>query len=167
MSQDISTYKQYNPARNGTYIFTVTSSRNISFKLQNAVVPGVMLGGTPFQTQKMDIIIPSNKIDFSGPLPLRMLISEDLTEWVDVYRWMVQLTKANDIGGDSAELTILNSQNVPVMRFLFTGVWPLTLGDLQYTVVGDETVLSCDVSFNFDTFILENLKTGERIGHAE
>lgn len=166
MNQDISSYKQYNPARNGTYIFTLTGSRNVTFKLQNAVVPGVILGGTPFQTQKLDILIPSNKLDYS-PMALRMLVSEELSEWVDIYRWMTELTKANDISGDTAELTILNSQNVPILRFRFTGVWPLTLGDLQYTVVGEETVLSCDISLQYDTFILENLKTGERIGHAE
>lgn len=164
--QDLTSYKQFNPARNGTYIFTLTGSRNITFKLQNAAVPGVILGGTPFQTRALDILVPSNKIDFS-PMALRMLLSEELTEWVDVYRWMTQLTKSNDLSGDTAELTILNSQNVPVLRFRFTGVWPLTLGDVQYTVAGEETVLICDVSLQFETFILEVLKTGERIGHAE
>lgn len=163
--QDISSYSQYNPARSASYTFIITGRRDLSFKITNAPLSAVQLGGAPFPTRGLDIFVPSNKLAYD-PMVLNFLLSEDLTEWIDVYQWMYELSHKSEQTFDTAELTVLNSQNVPVARFVYTGVWPLTLGDIQYTVVGEETVISCNLALQFEQFTVESFRTGVKITHG-
>lgn len=162
--RDISSYSQYNPARSASYTFVITGQRDISFKLQNAAVSAVQLGGAPFPTRNVDAMLPGNKM-YYDPLVLNFLVSEDLREWIDAYRWMYEVSRQTTLSNDTAEMTVLNSQNIPIARFVYTGVWPLTVGDLQYTVVGEETVISCNLSLQFDQFILDVIG-GEKFNHG-
>ena len=76
--QDIKSYNQYNPARNGSYTFIITGRRDLSFKIQNAPLSAVQLGGAPFPTRTVDIFVASNKLAYD-PLILNFLVSEELT----------------------------------------------------------------------------------------
>lgn len=159
-------YTQSNPAKSTSFIFSITNRKDISFRIQNSSVGSVNLGVTPFATPSRDLTIPSNKLDF-GPMSLRFLVSENLTEWFEIYKWMIDITKANNAHIDlveTGELTILDSNNREVMRVIYTDVFPLTLGELTYSLVDDEVTLVADLVLIFDGMILENLITGERIG---
>lgn len=162
---NVTSYTQYNPARSNSFTFTVSGHRDLSFKIQNSAVAGVQLGSTQFATAYADLTIPSNKLTFD-PLQLKFLVSENIQEWIDVFSWMLDLSKNADLT-ESAELTILSSQNVPLVRFIYKSIWPLALGDIQYTTVGDEEVATCDVSMVFDTFDIEIISTGVKIIHGE
>lgn len=164
--QDISSYKPYNPARSSSYTFIITGRRDLSFKIQNAPLSAVQMGGAPFAMRAIDTFLPSNKLAFD-PMVLNFLVSEDLSEWIGVFRWMAELTQKSEQTFDTAELTVLDTQNTPIARFVYTGVWPLTLGDLQYTVVGEETVMSCNLSLQYDKFNIEVIGTGEKINYGE
>lgn len=165
MTQNISEYTQYNPARSMSYIFTITGFRDLSFKLQNAAVPDVNLGGSPFATRTVDILLPSNKLSYD-PVPFNFLVSEDLREWIEVYKWMDDLTRLDGQNHMTAELTILNSANKPVTRFVFTGIYPLMLGGLNYSMIGQDVVLSCNLTLQFDEFQVESLVSGEHVTHG-
>jgi len=165
MTQNISSYTQYNPARSGSYIFTITGYRDLSFKLQNAAVPDVNLGGAPYPTRTVDIMLPSNKLSYD-PIPFNFLVSEDLREWIEVYKWVDDLTRLDGQNNQTAEMTILDSINRPVARFVYTGVWPLMLGGLQYSIIDNERVLSCNLTLVFDEFQVESLVSGEHITHG-
>jgi hypothetical protein len=162
-------YKQYNPAKSTSYAFTVTNRNDISLKLQNASIGSVNLGMTPFPSQKLDMMIPSNKLDF-GPINLRFLVSEHLTEWLDVYRWMIDITKTNGSHINSVEvgeLTVFDAENMPILRFIYKGIYPITLGDLPYSLSDEETSLVCDLTVSFDSFDVEVITTGEIIKYGE
>lgn len=163
--QDITSYEQANPARTTSFTFVVSGRRDLTFKIQNAPLSAVQLGGAPFPGQSVDLLAPSNKLAYD-PMNINFLVSEDLHEWIDIYRWMFDITKKNGFSNDTAELTILNSQNQPVARMVYTGIFPLTLGDIQYTVKGEETVISCYVLLQFDSMDIEVIKTGEKITHG-
>lgn len=165
MSQDISSYSQSNPARSTSYQFIITGFRDLSFKLQNAAVADVNLSGAPFPTRTVDIMVPSNKLAYD-PLPLNFLVSEDLREWIEVYQWMDDWTRKNEQADTTAEMTVLDATNQPVARFMYTGVWPLMLGGLQYSMIDQERVLTCNLTLMFDEFQVEIVKTGERITHG-
>lgn len=163
--QDITPYSQFNPARSSSYIFTITGFRDLSFKLQNAAVPDVNLGGAPFPTRTLDIMIPSNKLAYD-PVPFNILVSETLEEWIDVYKWMDDLTRLDGQNYQTAEMTVLDSMNRPVARFLYTGVYPLMLGGLQYSMMDQERVISCNLTLQFEEFQVESLVSGVRITHG-
>lgn len=158
-------YTQLNVAKSTSFIFTITNRKALSLRIQNATVGSVNLGAAPFPTRIADILVPGNKIDF-GPMNLRFLVSENLTEWFEIYKWMVEITKTDDSHIESTEmgeLTILDSQNKEIMRVIYHGIFPLTLGELTYSVVDDEVSLVADLTVQFDKFDLINLLTGEEI----
>lgn len=158
-------YQQLNPAKSTSYIFTITNRKDLSFRIQNTSVGSVNLGAAPFPMQALDALVPGNKLDF-GPMNMRILISENLVEWFEIYKWMIDITKTNDAylsQTETAELTVLDSQNREVMRFIYTGVFPLTLGELSYSLVDEEETLVADLTVSFDKFDVANLITGETL----
>lgn len=160
--------RQFNPAKSTSFVFTVSNRRDLSLKIQSSSVGSVNLGSAPFPSRWVDMNVPGNKLDY-GPMTMRVLVSEDLHEWVDLYKWMIEITQTNDAHlsqVEHGELTILNSENIPVLRFIYKGVYPLTLGDLQYSLVEDETTLVCDLTVDFSSFDIHNLVSGERVEYG-
>lgn len=158
---------QLNPAKSTSFIFQITNRKDLSFRIQTASIGSVNLGVTPFATQTRDLLIPSNKLDY-GPMSMRFLVSENLTEWFGVYKWMIEITKTNDAHTSSVEtgeLTILDSQNREIMRVIYSDVFPLTLGELTYSLIDEEETLVADLVLMFDKFDIENLITGERLSY--
>lgn len=137
----------------------------MSFRIQTASIGSVNLGVTPFATRTRDLLIPSNKLDY-GPMSMRFIVSENLTEWFSVYKWMIEMTKRDDAHTElveTGELTVLDAQNREVIRVIYSDVFPLTLGELTYSLVDDEETLVADLVLVFDKFDVENLITGERL----
>lgn len=161
--------EQFNPAKSTSYFFTITNRRDISLKLQNTSLGSVNLGTAPFPTRYADLNIPDNKLDF-GPMSLRFLVSEDFSEWFNIYRWMNAIVRTNDAHmskTESAELTILNASNIPIIRIIYKGVFPISMGDVLYSVTDEETSLVCDLVIQYDTYDVENLITGEKITYGQ
>lgn len=163
------TNKQKNVAKNTTYRFTITNQISLSLQIQSTPLTSVNLGTIPFPTQRMDLNIPNNKLELS-PLNMRFLVSEDLSEWIRLYEWIIDLAVDNDSHlkhVESGELTILNNENEEILRIVYKGIWPILVGDLQYTTTEDEQTLVADVSFVFDSFSIENIKTGKITQYGE
>lgn len=160
-------YEQVNPSRSTNFAFVITSFNDLALRIQNPSVGSVNTGIAPFPTQKLDINVPSNKLDF-GPMNMRFLVSEDLSEWIAVYKWMIDIAKTDGFDKqETAELTVMDSQNQPVVRFIYKGVFPLTLGDLQYSIVDEDVAIVADLAIEYDKFDIEIVATGEIIRYGE
>jgi hypothetical protein len=160
--------KQFNLAKSTSFLFSVTNRNNLTYKVQTSSVGSINLGAAPFPMAALDGKVPGNRLDFT-PLTIRVILSEDLTEWIDIYKWMVEITKTNNShleSGEYGELTVLNSQNIPTAKFIYKNIWPTVIGDLQYSLVDDEMSLVVDVTFEYDTYDVEIVKTGERISYG-
>ena len=156
---------QLNPAKSTSFVFSITHRKDISLRIQNSTVGSVNLGATPFPGRIADLLLPSNKLDF-GPMNLRFVVSEDLREWFEIYKWMIAITKASDAHlseTETAELTVLDSNNREVMRVIYSGIYPLTLGELTYSIADEEVSLVADLTVQFDKFDLVNVVTGEEL----
>lgn len=165
----MSFYTTNDPAKNNTYRFIITNRVPLALRIQNTPLTSVSLTQAPFPTQRMDLNIPNNKLELS-PLNMRFIVSEDLSEWVDIYDWMINIV--NREGShihemETGELTILDGEHQPILRIVYKGLWPMLLGDLQYSVNEDENVLTADVSFSFDSFSIEHIKSGKIIQYGE
>lgn len=158
----------YNPAKSTSYFFTITNRKDISLKLQNASIGSVNLGSTMFPTPALDYIIPSNKLDF-GPIEFRFLVSEDLVEYREIYKWMIDITRNNAAhlnNTETGELTIFDSNTRPILRVIYKGIWPMSLGNLEYSVDGEETSLVCNLTMAAENFDIEVVETGEKIVYS-
>lgn len=160
---------QFNPAKSTSYIFTIANNRDLTFKLQNASIGAVNLGTAPLGSRYIDLNLPDNKIEY-GPMALNVLLSEDLQEWFHLYKWMTNITRTNDAHLSlvhDAELTIMNAHNVPIMRFTYKNLYPISLSDIIYSVTDEETTLICPIVVQYDSFDVENLITNETIRYGD
>lgn len=158
----------YNPAKSTSYFFTITNRKDLSLKLQNASIGAVSLGSTMFPTPALDYIIPSNKLDF-GPIEFRFLVSEDLIEYREIYKWMIDVTRSNAAHleqDETGELTIFDSNTQPILRVLYRGIWPMALGNLEYAVDSEEMSLVCSLTLAASNFDIEVIATGEKIVYS-
>jgi hypothetical protein len=158
----------FNPAKSTRFLLTVTNKPDFTYRAQTASIGSINLGAAPFPMGPLDAKVPGNRLDFT-PLTIRVIISEELSEWINIYKWMNEITKTNDSHLESteySELTVLNSQNVPVVKVIYKGLWPTVLGDLQFSIVDDEVTLFTDVTFEYDSYDIEIVKTGERIKYG-
>lgn len=159
--------KQTNTAKSTSYILTLIDRPELSFKAMNASIGSVLLGETPYATSYTNLVIPGNTLEFN-PLNLKILCSEELDEWINVYRWVIECTKArldSDVF-DRLELTVLNLQNIPILKFTYKDVWPTMLGDVLYDLDSEEQTLTFDLALRYSSMDVELLKTGELIQYA-
>lgn len=141
----------------------------LAMRAQNASIGSVILGETLHPIRYTQIVIPSNTLEFN-PLSLTILSTEELKEWADIFKWQTELAvNGNDFNNElleTMELTVLNLQNQPVMTVRYKNVWPTVLGDVNYSLVDDETTVSFDVTFRYTHFDITIISTGEVISYA-
>lgn len=160
--------KAQNTASTFSYLFTVSGSVELSTKAQNAELGGVNIGNTVMPTPFAQISIPSNTVDFN-PMTLDILANDNLDEWFKMIKWAFDVTRESGTHltqTTTAELTILNRQNIPVLSVTYSGVWPSVVGGVVYSIINDEQTVTFQVTLNYDKFDVTNLITGERIEYG-
>ena len=136
------TYKHpKSEARIGNYLFTIGDKPNLQFSVTGSNVADITLNTTYFPTGDKDIYLPSNKIE-TDPLVITFLISEDYSEWLEIYKWILNVKNSASMNRyeelfQTCELTALDSQNQPTVRFQYSDCFPITLEGIQY-VTDDE-----------------------------
>lgn len=156
-----------NEARSGNFIFTVDEMKGLTFAVQNSTINGITLGITPFPTGAKSLALPSNKIE-NGPVTIDIIVSEDYSEWVDAYKWMLKCKNAienyslDSNGSRNCTLTVIDSQNRPSTQFVYQDAFLVEIGDIQVSSNQEEsTVIICPLIVKFNKFkvILPNGET--------
>jgi len=140
-------------ARSTNFIFNIGHDRELSFAAQTSSVADITLGETFYYSGAKDLKIPSNKIT-NAPLTVDFLLSEDLHEWVEIYKWLL-LSKnlGHNVASRPCELQILNSQSQPSVSFLYMDVFPMELSGVQYALnTESSTVLAFTATFAYNKF---------------
>jgi len=147
----------------------MTGFRELSYRVQSASLGSVNLGSTPFATSTANLLVPSNKVDFS-PLSIRVLLSETLAEWMEAVKWSFDMTHINDSHLDTVSegsVTVLSANNFPVMSVTYHGLAPISVSQIDFDITQDETSPTFDLTMSYDSFSITNLITGERIVYSE
>ena len=158
-----------NVTKSNRFLFTMTGFRELSYRVQTASLGSVNLGSSPFATSMANLSIPSNKIDFS-PLSIRVLLSENLDEWMDAVKWSFDMTYINDSHLDTVSegsVTILSANNFPIMSVTYHGLAPISVSQIDFDITQDETSPTFDLTMSYDSFSIKNLITGEKIVYSE
>lgn len=163
--------QQQSPARSSNYIFVFDSNRSNTYSVQNTQTPDLTLGETPFGSPAKDVFVPSNKLETS-PIVIQFLLDEDLSQWIDMYKWMLSIKNSNRLQLPnlvrSCELITLGDQNQPLHRMVYSDCFPTNISPIQYSSQGESIVLTCDVTLRYNTFkvitkdgeIIEDTYTG-------
>lgn len=118
--------------------FTLSGSRwrNNQFELMvtGINIPGFQLGIVNHGTPIKQLERPGDSISFND-VSIEFLISEDLTEWKELFNWFRDLRDFNETVFDNeivadGTLILLSNKNNPTMGIKFTDMFPYNLSDI-------------------------------------
>lgn len=137
--------------------FQVHNIPHVAFFCQGANIPDISMGFPVQTTPLQDIPYPGDKLSF-GDLNIRFLIQEDMTNFLELYNWLVGLgfpekhsqfkdyidtqawrtnsarkDKKEAIGQVSdASLFVLDSNDQPNVEIIFRDAFPVALSGLDF-----------------------------------
>ena len=176
--------KTYDYLRPNAFRFGVKDIPNVSFTCQSANIPDIQLGYAVQPTPFVDIPTIGDKINF-GELAIRFLISEDMSNYLELYNWLVALGfpkdytqfdaliknrpsrfpfKVNQRGESEvlaysdATLTILDSTNTPKVNIIYKDIFPISLEGLDFDIASAGVeYFTAIASFKYTLFEVEQL----------
>lgn len=174
----------YDYLRPNAFRFSVKDLPNTSFLCQSANLPALQIGYAVQSTPFVDIPTIGDKINF-GDFTIRFIISEDMSNYLELYRWLIAIGFPNNYNQFSAfvnqrpsgfplrstssgkdellaysdgTLTILDSTNNPKVNIIFKNLFPISLEALDFDVAS-QTVeyFTAIASFRYTVFEVETL----------
>lgn len=176
--------KVYNFLRPNGFRFSVDLLPNVAYTCQSANLPSVQLGNASQPTPFVDIPVVGDKLVY-GDFAIRFLIAEDMSNYLELFEWLVALGFPNNYnqytaftgarlnrfpfyknsrGSVSAleysdcTLTILDSNNNAKTNILFKDAFPVSVEALDF----DITTTTVDyfvgiAAFKYKTFEIQTL----------
>lgn len=183
--QDISTSTAvYNFLRPNAFRFSIKDLPNTAYTCQSANLPSIQLGFASQPTPFVDRPVIGDKLTY-GDFTIRFLISENMSNYLELYEWLVALGFPNNYGqyqaftgerlsrfpfyknarGDTealvysdGTLTILDSNNVPKTNIILRDLFPTSVEALDFDVTSSSVDYFVGIaSFKYKTFDIEVL----------
>ena len=180
----ITTSPVTNFLRPNAFRFLIKNLPSVAFTCQSANLPSLSLGFTTQPTPFLDIPHVGDKNLF-GDFTIRFLITEDMSNYIELYEWLVALGFPNDYnqyrnftgerlnrfpfvrdasGGSTAiaysdaTLTILDSNNVPKTNINFKDTFPVSVEALDFDITSSSVEYFVGIaSFKYKLFDIEVL----------
>lgn len=174
----------YNYLRPNAFRFVIKDLPNVAYTCQSANLPAIQLGFAVQPTPFVDVPAIGDKLNYSE-FSIRFLIAEDMSNYVEIFEWLVALGFPNNytqysnfVGerlnrfpffkgtGNATEavaysdgtLTILDSSNNPKTNILFKRIFPVSLEALDFDITSSSVDFFVGVaSFKYTTFEIEAL----------
>lgn len=142
------------------------ATKRFEMNVQSLTIPSmeiepVMIQLNP-QSQGM---LPGSSARFD-PLNIRFLLDEDLSAYVDIYKWMISIvdyaknsSTAQDVG--TVPRTVLlhvldNSKTKILLTWRFHDAWPSMIGNIDYEYTDESnSPMTTDVTFMYKSFEIE------------
>ena len=118
-------------------------------------IPGIQLGIIPMGTHVRQIDRPGDSITFSD-LTIEFLITEEFTEWLEIFNWMSDLRDFQETSFDNSitsdgHLVLLTNKSNTNISMTFTDMFPFSLDDLALSLTatdGESIKGTCTFKFN-------------------
>lgn len=183
--RDISTPTTvYNFLRPNAFRFTIKDLPNTAFTCQSANLPSIQLGAAIQPNPFVDLPRIGDKLTY-GDFAIRFLIAEDMSNYLEIFEWIVALGFPNNyneykaftgkrlsrfpfvknsrgvteaLGYSDGTLTILDSSNVPKTNIILKDLFPVSVEALDFDVTSTTVDYFVGIaSFKFKTFEIEVL----------
>lgn len=145
------------------FLLSFPEAPDMVYFCQKASLPGIALGMSEQVTPNLNIFHSGTKIEYD-PFEVTFLVNENLTSWLNIYRWMVDLSSVDanyakrKENRKQAVLTVMSNLNNPKIRVKLYNTFPTTLSELEFnTTLSAEDHLTASVSFRYDWFEIETL----------
>lgn len=144
------------------YRFSIARLPNTVYFCQTASLPTVTMSEVLMPTPFMAIKNPS-KLDFDE-LSITFVVDEEMKNWLEIFNWMRSCTNVEDYEEfkptnthlSTANLIILNSAKNPKINVTFEGLYPRTLGSIDFSsTVIDPEPFQCTATFAYRNYNIE------------
>lgn len=170
--------------RPNAFRFSIKDLPNTSFTCQSANIPDLQLGFATQPTPFVDVPLMGDKLNF-GEFTIRFLISEDMSNYLEMYRWLIALgfpenysqfsaftkdrpsrfpfvTKTSGqeevLAYSDGTLTILDSTNNPKVNIIFKNLFPISLQALDFDIASASVeYFTAIASFKYTIFEVQPL----------
>jgi hypothetical protein len=176
--------RTYDFLRPNAFRFGIKDMPGVSFTCQSANIPDIQLGFAIQPSPFVDIPRIGDKINF-GDFTIRFLISEDMTNYIELYSWLIALGfpenyeqfstfakkrpsgfpfvtdssgKSEVLAYSDGTLTILDSTNNAKVNIIFKNLFPVSLQALDFDIASQSVeYFTAIASFKYTTFEVEPL----------
>ena len=174
----------YDFLRPNAFRFSIKDIPNVSYTCQSANLPALAMGFVSQPTPFVDIPRIGDKIQF-GEFTIRFLISEDMSNYLELYKWLIALGFPNDytqfgafvknkpsafplranakgeqeiLAYSDGTLTILDSTNTPKVNIIYKDLFPVSLEALDFDIASASVeYFTAIASFKYTLFEVERL----------
>ena len=174
----------YNYLRPNAFRFIIQDLPKVAYTCQSANLPSVQLGFAIQPTPFVDRPVIGDKLNY-GEFSIRFLIAEDMSNYVELFEWLVALGFPNGYNDYSsfvgerlnrfpffkksdgttealaysdAILTILYSNNNPKTNIKFKQLFPVSVEALDFDITSSSVEYFVGIaSFKYSTFEIETL----------
>ena len=154
-----------NPLQPTKFLLTFGRIPTVQYFCQEVNLPGITLGEVNRATPFLDMYSPGTKLTYD-PLEITFLIDEEMESWKNLYNWFLSIADPDGFEKrtfvkelqrtehfSDATLTILSALNNPVLRIVFSNVFPLTLSDIQFdTKLSADTIITARATFRYQSY---------------
>jgi len=170
--------------RPNAFKFSIKDMPKTSFTCQSANIPDLQLGFATQPTPFIDVPTIGDKLNF-GEFTIRFIIAEDMSNYLEMYRWLIALgfpdnysqfkafannrpsrfpfvTKTSGkeevLAYSDGTLTILDSTNTPKVNIIFKDLFPVSLQALDFDIASASVeYFTAIASFKYTIFEVEPL----------
>lgn len=145
--------------------FTIQRIPNFERFVRSVMVPTFRFGELIQPTTlSKDIKLAGGSYEFQ-PLIVGFVLDERFLSYLELYKWMTSIgmfktasTIEREAYTSDATLMITNSAYVPQYRMVFKGLYPIALGELDFTSAEPiSSPLITSVTFNYTNFEIYNI----------
>lgn len=166
ISEDITSRypERINPLLPTYYRFSINRLPSTVYFCQTASLPTVTMSEVQMPTPFVPVKAPS-KLDFDE-LSITFMVDEEMKNWLEIFNWMRSVTQVEGYEEfakpnthlSTANLIILNSSKNPKINVTFEGLYPRTLGSIDFTsTIVDPEPLQCTATFAYRHYNIELL----------
>ena len=176
--------RTYDFLRPNAFKFSIKDMPGVSFTCQSANIPDLQLGFAVQPSPFVDIPRIGDKVNF-GDFTIRFLIAEDMSNYIELYRWMIALGfpenynqfstfagkrpssfpfvtntsgKSEVLAYSDGTLTILDSTNNAKVNIIYKNLFPVSLQALDFDIASQSVeYFTAIASFKYTTFEVEPL----------
>jgi hypothetical protein len=139
---------------------------NLSFLVQGVSHPSMEMAQVDLGYKRTGISLVGDNIEF-GEVTFEVILDEDMKVYGEIYAWMERLIETNHQlnkgvlyrSSDTSlsdyqdvRLKILTSSNNGNKEFVYRNAFPTSLGSVEFASTGEETFITCPITFKFDYF---------------
>jgi len=152
----MTTPKNLNQMSSVQYRLDFYNMPNTTYFLQTALLPGIDVDTPQQPTPRRMLPVTPSHFTFD-PLIITFIVDEDLTNYMEIYRWMMKMARNDNEVENKTDATmhILSGQMNNKIKVRFNGIFPVSLTELAFGSNDQDnitTVSTCTFNYSYFDF---------------